>query len=299
MSIRTRLGRYLLGDKAEPSRQPTRHAGATGTHVLVLGKAKTGTTFLSKVIQNSLAPCDYALEPKDVAFFHELFEQGRNGNIVVKILYEHWDRTPHLRNALLANELPLKFHKKVLIVRDPRDELISRLLYIVKPLKDQGKLTPEKLQAWLAVLRQKENDPASISVVEMIERLDEIFGSHFLQGFQNALDVFTGFYHHKPPDIYAIRYEDVVDQKVEKLEEYLGFPLDYALGNDEYINRTKRTGSYGAWKSIFLPADVEVLTDIMTSFMNHIGYNCWALEPLDALDKQHMSEYVTRLVSSK
>ncbi|XOV89485.1 MAG: sulfotransferase domain-containing protein [Pseudomonadota bacterium] len=299
MSIRTRLGRYLLGESAQTSRQSVRQAGASGTHVLVLGKAKTGTTFLSKVIQNSLAPCDYALEPKDVAFFHELFEQGRTGNIVVKILYEHWDRTPHLRNALLANELPLKFHKKVLIVRDPRDELISRLLYIVKPLKDQGRLTPEKLQAWLAVLRQKENDPASISVVEMIERLDGIFGSNFLSGFQKALDVFTGFYHHKPPDIFAIRYEDVVDQKVEKLEEYLGFSLNFALVEDEYISRTKRTGSYGAWKSIFLPADVAALTDIMTPFMNHIGYNCWELEPAEALDKQHVSDYVTRLVSVK
>ena len=127
-----------------------------GLRVLVVGKAKTGTTYLSKLIQHSLPDCKYQMEPTDPKFLFDLYADERNGNLVTKIIFEHWDSNPNLRMALFMDELPVVYKKKILIVRDPRDELISRLLYIVKPLKDQGKLTADTLNEWLCVLKKKE-----------------------------------------------------------------------------------------------------------------------------------------------
>ena len=102
-------------------------------NVLVMGPAKTGTTVISKTIQHSLPGAQYHLEPKRALFFERGAHLRSKSSQVVKIIFEHWAQAPRLRSAIVHNELSLKFDKLVAIVRDPRDELLSRMMYVIHP----------------------------------------------------------------------------------------------------------------------------------------------------------------------
>ena len=100
-------------------------------NVLVVGKAKTGTTVISKAIHQALPGARYHLEPKAASYFEE--HGGGGGSDIVKIIFEHWGGRPADRDALVDNRLAMRFDRRVFIVRDPRDEAISRLLYLAYP----------------------------------------------------------------------------------------------------------------------------------------------------------------------
>lgn len=265
------------------------------TRILVLGKAKTGTTYLSKMLQQALAPCDFVLEPKSAEFVRTLFDEGGDRNVVIKIIYEHWDHRPNLRRALLANEMPIRFNKKLLIVRDPRDELLSRLLYIVKPLKDQDRLTAESLERWLRVLKAKEADPESLSVTSLITQLDEIFGTRFLKSFQRHLNDFSTFFAGLPKGIHVVRYEDLIDGQVGKLQHYLGFDVNLAVERDDHIERTLRSGAAGNWRAAFTEDDVQTLCPMMEDFLRAASYDTRHDIVSESLPTSDWSEYVEQL----
>lgn len=270
---------------------------ASYTSVLVIGKAKTGTTFLAKAIQNSLSACSLEMEPKAAEFIFDRYREKSSGNEVAKIIFEHWSNKPNLMSALLADELPVKFDKKVIIVRDPRDELVSRLLYLVKPLKDQGKLTDAALDEWLVTLRTIEGGEKKINFQELLDRTGELFNTDLLPSFVNYMKEFSDYFQSKPNSVFAVRYEDLIDKRVEHLEKYLGFSLNYAITEDDLIKRTKRSSSYGSWKSFFHEEDIEYFKPIMAEFMDQIGYNDWSISSAKLPQKDVTSSYVERLAS--
>lgn len=266
--------------------------------ILVVGKAKTGTTFLAKAMQNSLGDCSLEMEPKAAEFIFDRYLQKPIGNEVVKLIFEHWSSKPNLMSALLADELPVRFDKKVIIVRDPRDELVSRLLYLVKPLKDQGKLTDSSLEEWLVTLRTIEEGGKRIPFQELLNRTSELFNTDLLASFVSYMNEFSSYYVSKPNSVFAVRYEDLIDKRVEHLEKYLGFSLNYAITEDDLIRRTKRSSSYGSWKSFFHEEDVEFFKPIMSDFMGQIGYNDWSISAAELPHKEVTSIYVERLASA-
>jgi hypothetical protein len=267
------------------------------TSVLVIGKAKTGTTFLAKAIQNSLDDCSLVMEPKDAAFIFDRYGVEPSGNEVAKLIFEHWTTKSNLMSALLADELPIKFSKKVIIVRDPRDELVSRLLYLVKPLRDQGKLNEENLPAWLQTLRDLETGDNTVSFLDLIKKADELFKTDFLASFLIYLDKFSSYYDSKPNSVFAIRYEDLIDHRIDHLETYLGFKVNFDIAEDEYIKRTKRSSSYDSWKAFFRAEDVEYFQPILQGFMEKIGYKDWAITRDERPLEEVTSQYVERLAS--
>src|SRR3546814_137060 len=105
------------------------------------------------------------MEPKSILEFGcESLEN--NGNEAIKIIYEHFiDQQRHL-NAIVHGEFGFPVNKVVLITRDVRDEMISRLLYFAKPMRNQGlpKDSPaEKWAQWIELLEEKERRPRDIS----------------------------------------------------------------------------------------------------------------------------------------
>lgn len=262
--------------------------------ILVIGKAKTGTTFLARAIQTSLEPCNLVMEPKKPEFVFDRYGHPASANEVAKLIFEHWIDKRNFLQALVADELPVKFDKKVVIVRDPRDELVSRLLYLVKPLRDQGKLTTENLSQWLDVLRAIETGESKMSFLNLVQEADRLFKTDLIGSFVTYLDEFSAFYKQKPNSLFAIRYEDLVDHNISHLEDYLGFRLNFEVKEDELIQRTKRSSSYGSWKGFLKQEDIGFFQPILSDFMAKIGYSDWSLN--DSLpSKEVTSEYVERL----
>jgi hypothetical protein len=291
--------RKIFGRASAPPKIEDRSRFTTDlANFLIIGKAKTGTSLISKAIQYSLPDCVYCLEPKTVDGFLPVEVPPETKNNVIKIIYEHFETKPNLRRAIVTDELPIRFRRKVLITRDPRDELISRLLYIVRPLKDMKRLTDAKLNEWLDLIRVKEKKPADLPFFEMVNALNRIFDLDFLEPFSRHLEDFSQFYHDKPDDVFEVKYEDFVVGNYQALEEYLGFALVKELPQDNLINRTFRSGSSAAWKEFMVAEDLDQLRSLVGKHTELLGYTDWELRTTDHLDENIYSRYVQRLATT-
>jgi hypothetical protein len=261
--------------------------------VLILGKAKTGTTIVAKTIQANLSRARLTMEPEspDELLRRELTDRG---NSVTKVIFEHWNRFPSERNALVLNEL-INFDRIVCIIRDPRDELISRLIYYVFPWSENHPGNDQKIQSWIELVRQKEQDPSSLSMLDLASGMDSIFGGKFLTEL-NQLHDFSSFLAQLPDNAFLLRYENFIRGNVEPLEKYLEFPLGKKASKRKF-RYTKRTASLNNWKQFLLPEDVEYLKSNYGDLIERSGYTDWALDTPASLPSEHYSGYIKKLMA--
>lgn len=262
-------------------------------NILVIGRAKTGTTVISKTIENSIGNTEYFLEPKVPRFFLNQKLASSDLNNIVKIIFEHYSSTPNIRNAIVLNEFPMKFDKQVAIVRDPRDELISRLLFLTSPLLVKRKrLSEGALNRWIKLLKQKESDPRSIGYLQLLNQFNKIFNTRHKYMVDRKYYKFLNM-----RKLFTIRYEDFIDRKWKQLEEYLGFPLVAENNFGELGDRTRRSQSYNNWKHFFTPRDIEVIQKNYGEMIEGFGYTDWTLAEEPILKSEDHSDYVQRSIA--
>lgn len=270
--------------------------------VLVIGKAKTGTTALAHLIKQAIEPCGLVMEPKSVLEFgRESLENP--GNETIKIIYEHFiDHQRHL-NAIVHGEFGFPVHKVVFITRDVRDEMISRLMYFAKPMRNQGlpKDSPEeKWGLWIQLLEEKERRPRDISFRHLCDRFKAIFGMDVWANITRMQEN-VRYENFRSKSVarekFVIAYEDMVTGRLDGLEAYLGVPLlsDMTTLNLGPFGYTKRSGSSDNWRAFFTEEDVEILRPHITSKLDDARYNDWTLRPRESLNPDDYSRYVARL----
>lgn len=270
--------------------------------VLVIGKAKTGTTALVHLIKHAMAPCGLVMEPKSILEFGRE-SQEKSGNEAIKIIYEHFiDRQRHL-NAIVHGEFGFPVDKVVFITRDVRDEMISRLMYFAKPMRNQGlpKDSPEEKWAqWIELLEEKEQKPQEISFKCLCDRFKAIFDvdvwSNITRMQENVR--YENFRNkavarHK----IVVAYEDMITGQMDELESYLGvtLPSDMSSVNLGSFGYTKRSGTAGNWRTFFTEEDVEILRPHIGAKLDDARYQDWALNPQSGLNPDDYSRYVARL----
>jgi hypothetical protein len=266
--------------------------------VLVMGKAKTGTTIISKTIANSLDDCEYQMEPKDPELL--ICESALNKNSVTKVIHEHWNKKPRMRSAILFDEINRPYTHKINIIRDPRDEVISRLLYVIYPwLERHGGINNNhaKVSEWLALIEQKEKDPSSLSLCDLVTHINRIFDMYF-EGNYKTISMYTRFIGNHAKQVFIIKYEDFMMNNLDELEEYLGFTLTKRRDVGD-LSRTVRTKSYDNWKRFFTEQDVGYFKKHYGNDILNMGYENWDLEPVDELDAGSHSNYIRRLTGIK
>jgi glycosyltransferase involved in cell wall biosynthesis len=252
--------------------------------VLVVGLPKTGTSALYYNIKNSLACWSLCLfEPEA----YDPSANGSAGGVLAKILLAR----PNVDYASFDG-----FDRKVLLVRDPRDMLISGLLYSIwnAPCCGDDRRSGE----WLALLRRKECDPGSLSVLDLLGGRKAIFGqSEAGRVSHGDLCERLMRYHDEHPECYVVRYEDFVDRKLDGLGRFLGFELAPGVGEGVELERVGRTRARGDWSNWFLAPDREFFRPIFARFMARYGYaDDWALPGDPRIDPATGSEYVERLI---
>lgn len=267
-------------------------------NILVMGRAKTGTTVISKTIENSLpGTSNYCLEPKDIGYFYDQNNFPDADNHIVKIIFEHWNSTPRCRNGLLHNESPIKFDRIVNIVRDPRDEHISRLLYIIKPWVDAHGLDLDKTNQWITALEQKEQNPKSFSFLDMVTIFDDIFATRMLNQIMHPIEHnnYLEVLKVNQAQSFVIRYEDFIAGNLESMQEYLGFEVSDNRNVGD-LSRTLRTAAFDNWKSYFTDQDVQKLQPLYEPVLQSMGYEDWHLVKEPKVVAESNSGYVKRLV---
>lgn len=258
--------------------------------ILIAGLAKTGTTGLLYLVANSFGAKPRILfEPKVCPA-----DLGPpEGNVVAKILIG-----PKLDAASFAH-----FDRKITIVRDPRDRVVSALLY--SQFHGNYLADGERVRIVRECLERKEADPSSLSIREILELVGKVTGKPDALGYHrrtvaDALE-WLRKYVATIPDGLFYKYEDFVSGRYAVLEKHLGMPITGAAEVPDRLRRVSRTQAYGDWRNWFTPQDVEDYKPLFAQWLDKHGYDPddWTLNASPVIEREHCSGYFLKLVEER
>src|SRR5271167_701575 len=93
---------------------------------LIVGLAKTGTTAVGMTLRNTLRVREFLMEPGELAAIENARAHQR---LIIKIVFDHWRTRAEALKAFIRGMLDDHALTTITIVRDPRDEAVSRLHY--------------------------------------------------------------------------------------------------------------------------------------------------------------------------
>ncbi len=270
--------------------------------VLVIGKAKSGTTIISKTIQYSLKIETYYLEIRNPLFF--VRKKNFNHDYVCKILFEHWNNRINFLTAVCADEMPVKFSKIICIIRDPRDVLISYLIFT--SANQLVSMSSSHLEKWINLIKLKEKDPCKYSFVYLLKQFNKITGGsvRFQQLLKDFI-IYDSFLERakriNQKKIFILRYEDFIDNKIDNLSDFLGVDLVKYRDPGKYVN-TPRTKKYDNWKEFLTKADLKIIEKKIGSILTKWGYVCSqnvVNEKFSQLNSEFYSSYILDVIKRK
>lgn len=282
-SIRTWIDRIGSGFGATGPKEngaATLAKAPAGMKIVIAGAARSGTTALYYALKQSL-PQNYThkFEPRGYV------PKRAAGGVLVKIII----------NSLNRIEEFDRFDKRIYLIRDPRDMVVSGVLYRIynarEPI-DQGELAD-----YLRGVEQKQRDPASISLVELQSRLYRLLDIDSGEYEKRARAVIDFGRQH--PDYFVYKYEDLIAGRFDALEQYLGFNITFSGDVDAKHQRVARTKDAGGWRDWFTPADVEFYRPMFQDFLAKYDYELdWTLNPNPCIAAEHSTHYVKRMLEA-
>jgi SAM-dependent methyltransferase len=253
---------------------------------LIVGPAKSGTTALLYAVAKSLGePAIYFEEP--IAALRALPPSA-----AAKLIFEHEAPADIVRAAE-------SFDRRVLLVRDPRDSLVSRLLYFLvgkkAVLQNDAFLT-----RFIELLRAKSDDPLAVPLSRLLGLVDEVWeglGARTIETFVR----FADFIDAEGTNWFRLRYEDLITNDLGALSAYLGVDVDAGdVVVDSAYSRVARTKASGDWRVWFTPQDVATMAPLLNPVMERLGYrDSWELAGCPRIDANHAWKYVLRLVEER
>ena len=272
--------------------------------IVIYGLAKTGTSALFYKLKNSLPADTLCLfEPVSrgrISRFREGLKaaSSRRGNRFVLAKVLAFSSARPVRLADFAT-----FDKQILIFRDPRDRLVSHLLY---KAYDAGRVADDvAVGEHIAALREKEARPRSVSLMRLLQTLGRLQGGAFSlatwsERYRTEAVARPLAFHGERPGIHTISYEDMVDDRYTGLESYLGVILDGSATVSDSMRRVVRSRGYGSWRDWFTPDDVAMLRPILQPYLDRYYPDAdWRLSETPGIDPEHGSRYVERIVNER
>ena len=249
--------------------------------VLILGEGKSGTTALLRSVATAIGDPSEMFEPE---LLRE--EDLEPDPLVVKKLLLNW----RPREAKLSEH----FDKRIFITRDPRDRLISHLLY--DAYNAAPSLDSSQRSQWLDALAAKSADPSGIGFAELMHRWWQITERDLFSQHVRAIDRTRRFLRRESKGFHLLKYEDYVDGNFAAVNAYLGFELSAGVVASEE-SRVARSGSHGDWRLWFTPGDLSVFQPMTSIGLDMQGYdaNDWDLTEIDAIDSATSVTYVRGL----
>jgi hypothetical protein len=262
-----------------------------GRRTIILGLPKSGTTALFYGVRNALPqPPRELFEPLDAA---AITAHQHQRHFLTKVLPTSWEQP--FSPALLHD-----FTHRLFIVRDPRDVLVSRVLYVI--WNTQIHQNPAAVHAWLDLLAQKQRQPHSIPLTELI-RVNATWRGQTLEQELERIAPATAMLHQlqqASPAHCVLRYEDMVADRLTELETYLQLPLPRPFKVDAKVNRVARTQGSGNWKHWCTPADEPLLRPLLATYLQAYGYPPdWHLATEPIISPEHSTHYVLKIVNQK
>ena len=234
-------------------------------HILIVGPAKTGTTGVYMAVKRGLQDAGIeartVFEPKNAKPLNHLFALAPGVPVLTKTTMD--------RAARVVPE-PRAFDRRIMTVRDPRDMVISTLLFRPLTVRSLRRTDSAVIEKFVAALEAKQADPSSMSVRQLFELSDEL--GIGVAPFENQLRNLRrqrDFMRRYPT--HVVHYERFVRGELDDLSEYLGFRVENASTRESsmfgHIVRSQASGEFLQW---FRPDDLayfnEVFGEMLTAF---------------------------------
>jgi hypothetical protein len=303
----------FFGLRARPALDPQeRVSGQSGSFkmkIVIFGQYKSGTTACFLKMKNSLNVRCYELFEKNE------YDDALNTeklSVLAKVIVppncqQHAADTGYTGNPdglmpVLEQKLATfgAFDKKIYLVRDPRDWIISAIMFLPQA-RPEIYMHETPFNALMDIVRKKESEPLSVSMLDILEGIlpgldiykitaEFVSRQHkWLFDFEDAITRHVTW-----------KYEDMISNINRDVEQYLGFKLsveNQGCSNYAHVARTKSSGN---WKHWMTPKDVDFFRPLFGRYMERHGYDLnWDLSPAPAIDPQHGSKYVERTVQMK
>lgn len=237
--------------------------------ILILGAAKSGTTGLFYAIQNALSvgynvPVAGLFEPRHANDVKLYCRTSADRVHLVKMLLGVMDRGDF--------DFVNSFDKKIAIFRDPRDNVVSRIHFMLTKFINWRE--KEKVQQILQLFTEKEQKPDSVSILSILGAIERISGRDGLQENVRANSILPARFKRLHGDsFHMMPYDELVNGQFERLSEYLGFnvPNDFEVADrHSYVVRSKNSG---AWRDWFLEEDVQFFARDVADDFRLLGFD--------------------------
>jgi hypothetical protein len=259
--------------------------------VLILALPKSGTTILYQIIKDSMPPETIGLfEPETCRPDRKVREAG--SGVCAKVLLTQARGLEHYAPAQCEY-----YNKRIMIVRDPRDVIVSLFLYLLFHSVVLADL--EKYVRLVGAIMAKERYPDRISFLDLVRLRDHLESNVFprpLLYTLNEMNFMRLVSRSHGAGLFQVNYRDIIDRRLGALETYLGFPLSETREVDEKFKRVERTMGYGDWKNWFLAEDVDFFRPRLRKYMDELGLpDDWDVPQRPVLRRENGSEYVMKL----
>jgi hypothetical protein len=262
--------------------------------IVVFGQYKTGTTAVFSKLKNSL-PADTRTLFEPSRYIAEAGDDERW--VLSKTILKLPDDQDPVDYSSFSD-----FDRKVFIVRDPRDWLVSMTLFLTQE-KPSVYLDPQASERVVSFLRQKEADAKALplrALLEYILSLPPAVGLDEAAHRTRALNDWCIKFSEQLQDALVLRYEDFVDGRLADLEAYLGRSLSGSGEPDQAYAHVPRTRSHSDWKNWLLEDDVRYFRPVFADYMRYFGYtDDWTLSEQPRVRAAFGSEYVQRVIDRK
>ena len=257
-------------------------------HIVIVGSSKTGTTGLFYSVRSGLERSGepfYSLYEKHSARIYRYLDlYAPNRLVVAKLL---------VTNKTFDWRVAAEFRSRLLIVRDPRDTLVSALLFFPVLAVNQG-VSSRKIEQFTEIIRRKEADPKSVSMRELLERAYTLNATEVNEDTAYSSRFRKTMAYNDRVESFVVRYEAFVDGNLADLEDHLGFKLGSGKSASSY-SHIERTSSYGGWRNWFVDSDIDYFRSLLNDYMTRYGYeDDWELSPDPTIRTEEASGYIER-----
>ncbi|MBW3605297.1 MAG: hypothetical protein KY460_10375 [Actinobacteria bacterium] len=257
---------------------------ASSPNIMILGLAKTGSTGLYTNVKAALAASSHD--------YYCLFEPTRADQL--HNLHRYAPELPVLTKVMIAREPDLQlrydlFDKRVTLLRDPRDMIVSFLLF--RPFI-RADIPWAQVEPFVEAIRDKERDPGSRSVHSLHLLADELgLASYRLERVVEFMEWQEALIDRH--DVFVVRYADFIAGRLDELSHYLGVTVPTGVDGSPWLDHILRSAGTGDWRHWFTDEDVTFYRPHATRYMKRFDYDDdWQLADSPVIETATASAYI-------
>ena len=186
------------------------------------------------------------------------------------------------------------YNRCVWIARDPRDIIISNYFYHWL----RGHNSPDEMfNKALTLTRDKEQNPASTPFYRLVAETMSSGEEALINWQQSTYGYLTQQAGNINANCHVFHYEDMIEDRLDDLNDYLGFTVVNDVEIDNERKRIVRSKAYDNWRRWFTQEDVDFFKPVLSTYLDTMGYDAddWQLIEEDSLPAEEGSAYMTKL----